>query len=350
MSEKSRKKLASEELYAFSDEMGMMISSGVSSIQGLTMMIDESEGGEEKELLNDMLAVVESTGSLAKAIEEVRVFPDYFVEMVKMGESTGKMDSVLTGLASHYNREMAINNAIRSAVTYPLMMVMMMLIIIIVLVTEIMPVFDRVFKQLGGTMDGLSAGFLAVGTFLKSNGIIFIMLIIILGIYLIILNKTSWGKNHRNILLAHSKRFRSIHTKISTSRFASAMAMTLSSGMDIMQALDVSGRIVEAPEFETKVEKCKDSFAETMDIGKAFSISGIFGGLYGKMAILGAKTGNMENVLEKVAVTYQEEADEEINDLIAVVEPTLVVILSVIVGIILLSVMLPLLNIMSGMI
>ena len=117
-----------------------------------------------------------------------------------------------------------------------------------------------------------------------------------------------------------------------------------------MQALDVSGRIVDAPEFEKKVEKCKDSFAETMDVGKAFSNSGIFGGLYGKMAILGAKTGNMENVLEKVATTYQEEADEEINDLIAVVEPTLVIILSVIVGIILLSVMLPLLNIMSGMI
>ena len=82
----------------------------------------------------------------------------------------------------------------------------------------------------------------------------------------------------------------------------------------------------------------------------SFSMSGIFGGLYGRMAILGAKTGNMENVLEKVATTYQEEADEEINDLIAVVEPTLVIVLSVIVGIILLSVMLPLLNIMSGMI
>ena len=128
------------------------------------------------------------------------------------------------------------------------------------------------------------------------------------------------------------------------------MSMTLSSGMDVMQALDVSGRIVDAPDFEAKVEKCKDSFAESMDIGKAFSLSGIFGGLYGKMAILGAKTGNMETVLEKVASTYQEEADEEINDLIAVVEPTLVIILSIIVGIILLSVMLPLLNIMSGMI
>ena len=350
MSDKSKKKLTSEELYAFSDEMGMMISSGVSAIQGVTMMLDESEGGDEKELLTQMEKTVSETGSLSRAIEETEVFPDYFVEMAKMGEATGKMDSVLNNLAAHYSREMAISNAIRSAVTYPLMMVAMMLIIIVVLVTEIMPVFNRVFKQLGGTMDGLSAGFLAVGTFMKSHGLILLIILFALVIYVIALNKTSWGKNHRNLILYKSRRFKSIHSKIATSRFASAMAMTLSSGMDVMQALDVSGRIVEAPEFTAKVEKCKDSFAETMDIGKAFSLSGIFGGLYGRMAILGAKTGNMETVLEKVATTYQEEADEEINDLIAVVEPTLVIVLSVIVGIILLSVMLPLLNIMSGMI
>ena len=350
MSDINRKKLTAEELYAFSDEMGMMISSGVSSIQAITMMLDESQGGEEKELLKEMEQVVRDTGSLSRAIEQSGVFPDYFVEMANMGEVTGKMDSVLVNLAKHYSREMSISNAIRSAVTYPLMMVVMMLVIIIVLVTEIMPVFDRVFKQLGGTMDGISAGFLALGVFMKEHGVILLVLLMALIIYLIVLNKSTWGKNHRNVILYKSKRFKSIHSKIATSRFASAMAMTLSSGMDVMQALDVSGRIVEVPEFADKVEKCKDSFAETMDIGKAFSMSGIFGGLYGRMAILGAKTGNMENVLEKVAETYQEEADEEINDLIAVVEPTLVIILSVIVGVILLSVMLPLLNIMSGMI
>ena len=350
MGENIKKRLTSEELYAFSDEMGMMISSGISSIQAITMMLDESEGGEEKELLSDMEKVVGETGSLSRAIEKSEVFPDYFVEMAKMGETTGKMDSVLNNLAAHYSREMAISSAIRSAVTYPLMMVAMMLVIIIVLVTEIMPVFDRVFKQLGGTMDGLSAGFLAVGTFMKAHGVILLLILLAIVIYFIVLNKSNWGRARRNNLLYKSRRFKSIHSKIATSRFASAMAMTLSSGMDVMQALDVSSRIVDAPDFEKKVEKCKDSFAESMDIGKAFSLSGIFGGLYGKMAILGAKTGNMENVLEKVATTYQEEADEEINDLIAVVEPTLVIILSVIVGIILLSVMLPLLNIMSGMI
>lgn len=350
MSEQKRKKLSAEELYAFSDEMGMMISSGVSAIHGLTMMLDESTLGEEKELLTEMEQVVGETGSLSKAIEQTEVFPDYFVEMAKMGEQTGKMDTVLLNLAKHYEREMAISNAIKSAVTYPMMMVAMMLVIIIVLVTEIMPVFNRVFKQLGGTMDGISAGFLAVGTFMNEHGLILLLILLAIAIYLIVMAKTKKGRSKLINRMYKMKRFKSIYSKVSTSRFASAMAMTLSSGMDVMQSLDLASRIVDAPEFEEKVEKCKDSFAETMDIGKAFSMSGIFGGLYGRMAILGAKTGNMENVLEKVAQTYEEEADNEINDLIAVVEPTLVIILSIIVGLILLSVMLPLLNIMSGMI
>ena len=214
MSDKNRKKLTSEELYAFSDEMGMMISSGVSAIQGLTMMLDESAGGEEKELLTEMEQVVGETGSLSKAIDDSNVFPDYFVEMAKMGETTGKMDSVLTNLAAHYSREMAISNAIRSAVTYPLMMVAMMLIIIIVLVTEIMPVFDRVFKQLGGTMDGLSGGFLAFGSFLKEHGIIFLIILLAVIVYLIVLNKSKWGKNHRTGLLYKSRHFKSITLRL----------------------------------------------------------------------------------------------------------------------------------------
>ena len=349
MSEQKIKKFSSEELYAFSDEMGMMISSGVPVLQAVTMMIDESEGGEEKELLQQMEEEIGLTGSIANAVKKVGVFPDYFTDMVQMGEQTGKSDTVFENLARHYQREISIKSAIRSAVTYPLMMVAMMLVIIIVLVTEIMPIFDKVFKQLGGKMDGISAGFLAVGSFMKNYGVVILAVLLVVVVVSIIVVKTKKGKSKLGIAYKF-KTIRSIYTKIATSRFASAMAMTLSSGMDVMQALDVSSKIVDAPDFEEKVEKCKDSFAETMDIGKAFSSAGIFGGLYGRMAILGAKTGNMESVLEKVAQTYQEQADEEINDMIAVVEPTLVIVLSVIVGLILLSVMLPLLNIMSGMI
>ncbi len=343
------KKLKSEELHAFSDELGMMLSSGLPMVQALTMMVDESGSKEEHDLLQKMLDSYYEKYSLAHAIEESGVFPIYYEDMIQMGENTGNLDNVLERLAAHYKREIAINSAIKSAVSYPLMMVAMMLVIIIVLTTKIMPIFERVFNQLGATMSGVSAGILGVGNFLNRFGLLILVLLVFVGVLLFVRFSGIKGKERLAKFACHFKTFKSISDDLAISRFASSMAMTLSSGMDIMQAIEVSGGIAKAPGFGQKVTKCKEIYQETMDTAEAFSKSGIFTGLYGHIAVYAAKSGNTEQVLDKVADTYEGQADQKIADLIAVVEPTMVIMLSVIVGLILLSVMLPLLNIMSGM-
>jgi type IV pilus assembly protein PilC len=341
--------LSSEELFAFSDEMGMLISGGISSLEGITLMLEEADGKEESELLKKMQDTILATNSLAAAIEDSGVFPDYYVYMIRMGEQTGKTDEVLASLGRHYQREYAIYQAIRSAVSYPLLMVTMMLIIIIVLVTKIMPIFARVFEQLGSSMSGISGGLLSVGNFISSYSVVFLVLLLILVALGWYLAGTDSGRVKLKGISYHFKSFRRIADKIAVSRFASGMSMTIGSGMDMVQAVDLAGELVNTPDFKEKLEKCKSELQENMDIGAAFSASGIFNGLYGRMAVLAAKTGNLEQVMEKIADTYQEEADDEIHDMIAVVEPTLVIVLSVIVGLILLSVMLPLLSIMTGL-
>lgn len=343
------KMLSAEELFAFADEMSMMIESGISAIEGLTLMLEESDVEEEKKLLSDMRDTMYDTGSFSMAVEQIKVFPEYFCYMLRMGEQTGKTDEVLRSLARHYNREYEIAKAIKSAVSYPLLMVTMMLIIIVVLVTQIMPIFEKVFIQLGTSMGGISGGILEIGKFLGQYAAVFFIALVVVagvGIYLV---KSEKGKAFLVKLCSKNKTFYSIYNKIEVSRFASGMAMTISSGMDMTQALEMAGGLVKSEDFKEKLTVCKKQLQDTMDIGNAFSESHIFSGLYGKMAILAAKTGNLEQVMEKVADTYQNEADEEIHRLIAVVEPTLVIVLSVVVGMILLSVMLPLLSIMAGM-
>lgn len=344
-----KKQLTAEELFAFSDEMSMMLEGGISSIEGITLMLEESEKRAEQEMLATMRDVIDATGSFAEAVKETGVFPEYYVYMVRLGEQTGKTDEVLVRLGSHYRRESAIYQAIRSAVSYPLVMVTMMLVIILVLVTKIMPIFQRVFEQLGSSMEGVSGGILKIGSFLGNYALVFLALLAVLAVSGYYLAHTAAGKRRLLMLACRLKSFRSIYDRITVSRFASGMAMTLGSGMDMMQAVEVAGALADMPGFEKKLNKCKQELQEHMDIGKAFSASGIFSGLFGRMAVLAAKTGNLEQVMEKIADTYQEEADDRIHHLIAVVEPTLVIILSVIVGMILLSVMLPLLGIMTGM-
>lgn len=345
---KYKKKLSAEELFAFSDEMHMMIASGVSSLEGITLMLEEAKDSGEKALLQQMQDTIYATGSFAMAVKDTEVFPEYYVYMIEIGEQTGNTDSVLRALGNHYEREHAIRRAIRSAVSYPLLMMTMMLVIITVLVTKIMPIFERVFIQLGSSMEGFSGGLLKVGDFIAKYGAIFVVIILLLigiGIYFA---KAPKGKKQFLNMVCKFKTFRSIYEKIMISRFASGMSMTISSGMDMMQALETAGSLVTYDKLKSKVQKCKDLFSDSTDMGTAFSESGIFTGLFGRMVVLSAKTGNMEQVMEKVADTYQDQADEEIHNLISIVEPTLVIVLSIIVGLILMSVMLPLLNIMSG--
>lgn len=344
-----KKRLTAQELFAFSDEMSMILEGGISSLEGVTLMLEETEDKAQKAVLGAMEDTIVATGSFAAAVKESGVFPEYYEQMIEIGEQTGKTDEVLRRLSNHYRRENDIYEAVRSAVSYPLVMVTMMLVIILVLVTKIMPIFQRVFEQLGSSMNGVSGGILKLGSFLSDYALVFLLLLVAVAAFIAYLLHTAEGKRRLLAFACKFKVFRSIYEKITASRFASGMAMTLSSGMDMVQAVETAGKLAQAPGFEEKLAKCRAELEEHMDMGLAFSVSGIFSGLFGRMAVLSAKTGNLEQVMEKIADTYQEEADNEIHSLIAVVEPTLVIVLSLIVGMILLSVMLPLLSIMSGM-
>lgn len=344
-----RKKLNAEELHAFSDEMSMLISGGTPATESIGLMLEESKNPVEKMLFQSMLDTMYETSSLAKSIEQTGVFPDYFCHMITMGEATGNTEEVFNLLAKHYERELAISAAIKNAVSYPLMMVVMMMIIIVVLVTQIMPIFERVFIQLGSTMDGVSGGILAFGKFLKSYGWIFLVVVLVIAIVIIVMRKTPNGREKLTNFFCHFKKIRGIYEKLQISRFSSGMAMTIGSGMVVTEAIDVAATLATSKYFEKKVVKLKEAYTENGDLGKSFSEAGIFVGLYGRMATLAARrTGDIEEVMDKIANTYQEQADGEINDIISVVEPTLVIVMSLVVGLILLSVMLPLLNIMTG--
>lgn len=346
---KGNKALTVEELYAISDEMGMMIEGGVSAVESISLMLQEAETEEDRKLLEDMQSVIYKTSSLSKAVQESGAFPEYFCQMVELGEQTGKTDDMFKSLSNHYARQISIKKAVKSAVGYPVLMILMMFTIIIVMVTKIMPIFEKVFYQLGCGMEGVSNGLLKVGKFLENNAIAFSVIVAVLVAFLIYGTYSTKGRKKIAKFGYRFKNIRSIMDKLAISSYASGLAIALSSGMDVGQALEVAANLVDNEKFKTKVEVCKKEFDKRMDLGKALFNSGIIGGIYGRMILLASKTGNVEQAMDKIADAYQQEADDQIHGIISVVEPTLVILMSLIVGMILLSVMLPLLSIMAGM-
>ncbi len=349
MAQQSITPLSNTEISAFCSQMAMILGSGISSLEGVTLMLEETKDNEERALLTSINETLVSTGSFHTAIEETKAFPDYMLHMVEIGEFTGHLDNVMRALAAHYEREASISQSIKSAVTYPLIMVCMMLLVILILITKVMPIFNQVFRQLGSEMTGLSRAILNIGTVINRYSVVLIVLIAVIVLLVLYFAKTKRGRRQIRAFSAHFAWTRSYTEKIAACRFASGMSLTLSSGMSPDECLDYAEKLIDNAPFREKIDACKKAIAEGADLSHALLDAGVFSGVYARMVSIGSKTGVLDEVMQDIADKYQEEVDQKFAGIIATLEPTLVIVLSLIVGLILLSVMLPLMGIMSSL-
>lgn len=343
------KALSSLEISAFCNQMAMILRSGISAIEGITILYDDAASPAEKVLLEKIKEELEVSGNLAQSLRASGAFPKYMLSMVALGEQTGKIDEVMAALFLHYNREDNISRSIKNALFYPLIMIVMMIVVITILLIKVMPIFNQMFIQLGQEMTGVSRSILEVGSVLSDYSAVFIIIIAVFFAVFLFFAATAVG---RRIFLKLGYKFyflRSLNDKIAAARFASGVALTLSSGINLEQAIDLVSELNANPYFQKKIDKCQELIRSGINFSEALSSAGIFSGIYAKMTSVAAKTGAIDEIMQQLADKYEEEVDSRIFSIIAALEPTLVIILSLVIGSILLSVMLPLMGIMSSL-
>lgn len=350
MGEKARQNtLSNLELAAFCEQMAMVLKAGISVMEGISIMREDAQTAAERELLDVIYEKIQETGTLAPALKESCVFPEYICKMTQIGEETGTLDDVLSSLERYYERQEAVSRDIRSALTYPLIMIGMMALVIIVLLTRVMPVFQQVFRQLGMEMSGFSKGALLLGNALSRYAAVFVAIVIVLALLFIWLVKTKSGRTQLENLGQRFKLSREISDKMAVCRFAGGMAITLKSGLTPERGLELVEELNENKFFGEKISACKKSMEEGAGMSEAFKKAKIFSGIHARMAELAGRAGEMDEVMGKLSDQLESEIDDKIGSFISMLEPTLVIFLSLIVGTILLSVMLPLLGILAGL-
>lgn len=345
----SQKQLSNTEPSSFCNQMALILKSGIASIEGISIMLEESQSNSEKAILEKIYDTLLETGSLFQALEASAVFPSYLLHMTEIGEQAGRLDDVMKSLSLHYEREENISRSVKSAVTYPLIMICMMTAVILVLITKVMPIFNQVFAQLGQEMTGFSRGLLSIGAAVNQYSAILIVILVVfigLGIYF---GKTKHGRRTFASFAKHLPALRRLYEKTSSCRFADCMALTLSSGLNPVYCTELAENLIEDEEFRKKIASCRQMMNEGSELSTALTQAGIFSGIYGRMTNLAARTGGLDTVMGEIAEKYKEEIDNRLTSIISILEPALVIILSVIVGIILFSVMLPLIGIMSSL-
>jgi type IV pilus assembly protein PilC len=269
-------------------------------------------------------------------------------QMIEIGEASGRLDSVLDSLATYYAREDNIAKSIRSAVTYPAIMLAILVAIILILVIKVLPIFNQVFTSLGGDLSPFAQGAMSVGKAISNYSVAIIIVIAAIAVALLIMRATQGGRNAQKRFAQNM--FKKLSLKMAAGKFASGMSLMLASGLDIDRAVGLTLPLMDNPVMHGRVSRLKGLIEQ----GKAFSESvvetHVFTGMEARLLVLGFKSGNIDTVMEKIAQDYEDQTDERLDNLISIIEPTMVAVLCVIVGLILLSAMLPLLAVMTSIV
>ena len=238
---------------------------------------------EGKAIFEEILTVCRQGESFHKALEATKVFPDYCLHMIALGEESGNLDVCMSSLADYYEKEDAIAGSIRDAVTYPFIMIAMMAAVIVVLVSRVMPIFEQVYVELGSEMTGFAASLLRLGNHLNRYSFIFVSILCILLLLYLFATRTQTGKRVTARFLNWFPLTRRFYESVACERFASGMALTLSSGMDTYSSLDMVAALVGNEKMKQKILSCKEAINAGANFAEALTGAGIFNHLYSQM-------------------------------------------------------------------
>ncbi len=335
-----RNMLSESEISPFCQQIGMIVKAGLPTHYGISILRDEAGDEKTKELMASIYILMEKGSTLCDAMKSTGVFPDYMTGMIGLGEETGHLEEVLDSLSAYYQRETDINIGIKHAVTYPLILSYMMMAVIAVILTQVVPVFAQIYDSLGNELTKTAQILIKISTVLNNHLPVFVIVFLLLIIFCMLLYKTPLGK-----ALFQG---RGLSMSIAASRFANCMYLMLASGLDTDSGLEIAKKLVDNPYMEEKINKCQNHIKHGENFGNALLLSGIFSKIYGSLLAIGQKTGSMEDVMFQLSQAYEEETDTKLRTFIAVLEPVLIIILSIFIGLIIITFLLPLLGILSG--
>lgn len=347
-SSKKETQVSLQYISSFCMQISMILSSGVGIYDGLYVMSEDAQVADEKEMFYQMAEKVERGISFHTALSETGRFPFYVLRMAELGEKTGRLEDTMASLHTYYEQEDNTTKSVRNALTYPIIMIFIMLVILFVLMTKVMPIFENVFLQLGTQLPPVTRAAIEVGGALSGVSIVLLIVIMVFALLFSALGKRGVSMKGIGSLFDYFKNKSSISFLIAKRRFAGVMALMLKSGMDMDEGMTLAIEIVGNSTVKESIESCRIGLDKGQSLAEALKETKLFTSFDMQMIMVGKRTGKMESVMEELEKSYGQQADNKIDQTVARFEPTVVVVLSVAVGLILLSVMLPLMGMMSS--
>ncbi len=343
-----RKKLDALGISAFCESMGMMLQAGIQTEEAVALLRQESRRpGPLETALREAQKELEGGVSLSTALEKTGLFPEYALRMVRAGESSGRLEDVMFRLGKYYAGQKVLSEKLKSAVTYPAAMLVLIIVVLVLMLCMVLPAFTQVYDRLTGSLAHSAYRYIqwAYGFCWAALGVMIVLAAALL------LGLALWNSGKRPLiegLLLKLPPAGSLLREMGMYRFTAALATFLASGEVQDVAVAESMKMVDCRPVEEKLEKCLKHLEEGHSIAQAAFDEQLFEPVYGRMLLAGERSGSLEPVLWRLTELLEEQCGARTDRLVGIVDPLLSGVLLVTVGVSLLSVMLPLLGIMSS--
>jgi type IV pilus assembly protein PilC len=337
-----------KDLAIFSRQLATMLNAGLPIVQALAILEKQTEKKKFQSILKDIRTEVEGGANFSEALSKHKLFSRLFINLVRAGETSGTLDAILDRLATFLENELALIGKIRSALTYPVIVFVFAIGVTYFLLTGIVPQFAQILTGLGSELPLLTRALMGISDFLR-QGTIFIVLI---GVALYFgyraYYRTDKGRHQVDRIKLRLPVFGNLMKKSALARFSRTFGLLISSGVNIVESLDITKGTAGNAIVEDILEQTKIAIQAGEPVHTTIQAHPqVFPPMVSSMIAIGEETGALDTMLQKIADFYEREVDEAVSALTAAIEPLMIIFLGFIVGVIVAGMFLPLFRIIG---
>ena len=345
-----KKKVKSRDLGVFCKQFSAVIKAGVTILSALELMGDQIENKTLRKAIQDARTYVEKGGTLADAFRvNPDVFPPIMINMVAAGEMSGNLEICLDRLVEHFEKDNALTSKIKGAMTYPIVVLCVMVIVIIVVLVAVIPNFASMFEDMGTQLPLATRAMMAAADFVKYKWWLLIIIVAAIVFGVKFFKKTPFGEQLFANIGLKAPIFGNLNVKTACSRFSRTMSTLMASGISMIDAVEQVAKMMDNKIIRDGLMDAKVQVSKGVPLSKPLKDMEMLPPMLSAMTKIGEETGDIEEMLSKVADYYDEEVEAATNALTSAMEPIIMVILACIVGMIVAAVYGPIMSMYDAM-
>lgn len=336
------KKIKTKTLAILCSQFAITLRSGMPIARAMRMLAGQSGDKRLKKVMEEAAEEVASGSTVAAALDQYRErFPLTFIETIRAGEQSGTLDRSFDRLHRYYDKAYKTTEKIKGALTYPMFVVAVAVVVLIIVMAKVIPTLADVFADLGGELPLMTRLLINASNFFAKWWLLMLAVLFLLSMAMKLITRTEKGRMKKAELALKVPLFGTINQMNAAAQFSNTMSVLLAAGITLDQAVETTSRVMDNALFQEEVREMRGEIVQGRTLTECLETRAHFPQTMVDMCSVGEETGELEENLENVADYYSNEADYRVQKLLAMLEPTMLIVLAIFAGFIVIAIYLP---------